>query len=459
VAWKGRCIGALLLCCGLANADPAVTRVADPVAEGTQINEIWISGNTKTRDDVVRFVARARVGEPYTRALVERVRKDLETSQLFREVSVSADQSWEYGGARLVIRVRDKQSWIIAPTVYTSPGNKGFGLAYGDNNLVGTGKKLLVYGQVATLDTFLLLGYYEPTIPKTDLYDAAYVYLRSTHSTEYSSPGVASKNPKPVRDAQFSYWNLGLILGAYAGRRFTIDGRLRGAYVDFGSAKWASDVDPLRLGFPLRPRAPEVSGWDISTLWRVSNDTTTGWEGVLHGRLLRLSFEKSLPWISTYDYWLAGFTYRQYWRFFRTHNLMLQTGLAMGWHLPYQQEITAGGPDLRGYTSEQFRGDAQVTNTLEYSFQIFWLGPFAFRGLVFWDTAFTTFVNTSGNTQRNYLPGETETTAAQWRNGVGVGFRVYVKSIIMPLVGVDVGCGVEVRDCHVYLAVGLTNLD
>ena len=44
------------------------------------------------------------------------------------------------------------------------------------------------------------------------------------------------------------------------------------------------------------------------------------------------------------------------------------------------------------------------------------------------------------------------------RNGVGAGFRVYIKSIVLPLVGVDVGYGVEANDYHVYLAVGLVEL-
>jgi outer membrane protein assembly factor BamA len=433
------CVACLVVC--------AIAR-AETVGDGAPIREISISGNEKTKDEVVLFVANVHLGEPCTPALVTRVRTDLETSQLFREVDVSVDRSPKYDGARLVIHVRDKHSWIIVPTLYTSPGNRGLGLAYGDNNLLGTGRKLLVYGQLATLDTFLLVGYYDPHVPKTNLYYAAYVYLRSTHSTEYSSPTNLGENPKPVRDAQFSYWNLGLLLGAYVWRGFTIDGRLRGAYVDYGDAT---------IGRRRAP-APEVSGWDISTLWRFTRDSTTGWDGVLRGSLARLTLETSLPWVSTYDYWIATLTYRKYWQFFRTHDLMLQTSLGLGWHLPFQQELTAGGTDLRGYSTAQFRGDAQLENTLEYSFQLFWLGPFAFRALVFWDTAYTTFVNTSGNTKRRYLPGETATTAAQWRNGVGAGFRVYMKSIILPLVGIDVGCGVEVRDCHLYLAVGLTNL-
>jgi len=46
----------------------------------------------------------------------------------------------------------------------------------------------------------------------------------------------------------------------------------------------------------------------------------------------------------------------------------------------------------------------------------------------------------------------------RWRNGVGGGLRVYVKSIVLPLLGVDIGYGIEARDYHIYFAVGLTEL-
>ncbi len=80
-------------------------------------------------------------------------------------------------------------------------------------------------------------------------------------------------------------------------------------------------------------------------------------------------------------------------------------------HLPFQQELTAGGPDLRGYLVNECRGDFKVSSRLEYSFQMFWIGPLAWRALGFWDSAYTTFVNSDGNYQRDYLPGETANRA------------------------------------------------
>jgi len=41
---------------------------------------------------------------------------------------------------------------VIAPAAYNQPTNKGVGAGFGENNLFGENKKLLLYGQVATGD-------------------------------------------------------------------------------------------------------------------------------------------------------------------------------------------------------------------------------------------------------------------------------------------------------------------
>ncbi|MCC7000365.1 MAG: hypothetical protein IT370_37555 [Deltaproteobacteria bacterium] len=46
----------------------------------------------------------------------------------------------------------------------------------------------------------------------------------------------------------------------------------------------------------------------------------------------------------------------------------------------------------------------------------------------------------------------------QLANGVGGGFRIYMRSIVMPLLGVDVGYGLQSGAVNVYFAVGLTEL-
>ena len=43
------------------------------------------------------------------------------------------------------------------------------------------------------------------------------------------------------------------------------------------------------------------------------------------------------------------------------------------------------------------------------------------------------------------------------RNDVGVGLRIYVKAVVLPLLGLDLGHGIEGHSPEVYFEVGLTD--
>ena len=85
---------------------------------------------------------------------------------------------------------------------------------------------------------------------------------------------------------------------------------------------------------------------------------------------------------------------------------------------------------------------------------------FGVRGLGFFDSGYTTFVSADSNTERNYLPDAESwrnSKLAPFKNSVGVGTRLYMQQIVLPLLGVDFGYGLEARDFQVYLAIGLTD--
>ena len=87
----------------------------------------------------------------------------------------------------------------------------------------------------------------------------------------------------------------------------------------------------------------------------------------------------------------------------------------------------------------------------------------AVRGLTFFDSAYTTFINTKENEKdgtRSYLiSGKTAEVRglAPFKNSIGVGTRFYLRQIVLPLLGLDFGYGLEARDFQVYLAIGLTD--
>jgi outer membrane protein insertion porin family len=52
---------------------------------------------------------------------------------------------------------------------------------------------------------------------------------------------------------------------------------------------------------------------------------------------------------------------------------------------------------------------------------------------------------------------KTQRYLAPFKNSVGVGTRFYLRQIVLPLLGLDVGYGLESGDFQVYLAIGLTD--
>jgi outer membrane protein insertion porin family len=426
-------------------------------AEGEPIVEIEVVENTKTNDETVRLIADVHKGDSFSYALLDRIRVDLVNSGLFKDVQVIGVPA--PGGMKLTIVAKDKHSWVIAPTVYLQPGNKGGGVGYGENNLFGTNKKLLLYGQIATADSMFIAGYLDPAFLGSPLYFRADTFLRREFVTEFSG-GDLFDEPRPDRTTRMNYYNFGFMLGLNVWKGMAVDVRLRGAWVEFGSPECEQESVMPPGSRECDSERPGENGWDVSTETRLTYDKRANWYGVTAGGLFGLSYEKGLPGLgSDFDYWIATVRGIKAWRFFEEHNLTLKGSAALGRNLPFQQELTSGGVNLRGYQNREFRGDTKVAGTFEYGVPFFKLGSLAFRGLVFSDLAYTIFTSEEkDNPQRHYLKDQTKFDADSLRLGMGAGFRIYVRSIVMPLLGVDWGYAPQSNEYHVYFAVGLTEL-
>jgi outer membrane protein assembly factor BamA len=425
-------------------------------ATGEEIVEIEVVENTKTNSDTVRLIADVDTGDTFSYELLDRVRVDLVNSGLFKDVQVIAVPV--KGGMKLTIVAKDKHSWVIAPTVYLQPGNKGGGLGFGENNLFGTNKKLLLYGQIATSDSLFLAGYLDPAFLSSPLYFRADVFLRQEDVTEFTGGELVGDEPQPDRISTMNYYNGGFLLGLNVWKGMALDARLRGAWVEFSDAHCANaavGMDPDAACHD----APGDNGWDVSSEYRLTYDKRANWYGVTAGTMFGVSYEMALPSLgSEFDYWVASARAVKALKFFQEHNLILKAGVAVGHHLPFQQELTAGGVNLRGYQNREFRGDTKASGTIEYGIPFFKVGSFAFRGLLFTDLAYTTFTGDEGNDKRHYLPTQTDIDFNPLRLGLGAGFRIYVRSIVLPLLGVDWGYAPQSNTYHVYFAVGLTEL-
>jgi outer membrane protein insertion porin family len=433
------------------------------VAREQTIRAIEVEGNSKTTDDTVLLIARVQVGDRFDYNMLDRIRADLVNSGLFKAVEVNYAPTPEGNGMILVIKAEDKHSWIVAPTYYNQPTNKGGGLGFGENNLFGENKKLLVYGQIATGDSFLVAGYIDPSIQGTRFHWQADLFFKRERSIEYLPPADFLDEPVEARISKLDYLNLGVIGGVNLFRGASASVRLRGAKVSFQDVALAEGIalgditdDPAAT----EPPDPGAEGYDVSAELRLEYDRRANWYGISHGERYRVYAGRALPFLgSDYDYWYGILGFQRARRYFDTHNLILNARLAYGQDLPFQQEFTSGGTAQRGYKNNQFRGDAQAALNIEYSLQALSIKGVSLRLLGFVDSSYTAFLDTdASDVQRHYLPGHDRLGLAPFKNTVGVGTRIYVRQIVLPLLGLDLGYGLERGDFEIYLAIGLTDV-
>ncbi len=439
--------------------------VATSSARANTITQIVVAENAKTTDDTVLYIANIEKGDDWNEDVKAAVIVQLVSSGLFKSIDVFAEQHPK-GGFKVTIIAKDKHSWVIAPTFYNQPTNKGGGLGFGENNLFGQNKKLLLYAQVATGDSFFVAAYIDPSIAGSAFHWAFDVFLQNQRVLEYAIPTKFLDAPDAVRQTKLRYLNAGGKLGVTVFRRLTLDARLRGAKVFYGKPvlKNGADISEVSPG-ETEVLPPGEEGYDVSTELILKYDRLVNWYGITSGDKYQFAYEQALPELgSDFDYSTASVRYVRARRYFSRHNLVLKSGASYGKNLPFQREFTAGGTALRGYKGAQFRGDIILGFNAAYSVHLFSM-PFpllerlAVRGLAFADSRYTTFQKKNNNTQRNYLPETFVDNGryAPFKNAVGLGTRFFARSIVLPLLGLDVGYGLESGAIEVFLAIGLTD--
>jgi outer membrane protein assembly factor BamA len=458
----------------LAYVSFAIALAAGRLAAADTIRDIVIEGNTKTTSATVELIAKIDVGDDWTPTTLDDVKRSLVSSGLFRDVEgfsepcgPTSTPRCEEAGVRVRLTVHDKHSWVIAPAFYNQPTNTGGGIGFGENNLFGENQKLLLYGQIATGDSFFIGAWVIPSIRGTRFYSQLDTFLKTARVIEYEPAHGYLDNPVPVRQSRLNYLNAGLKLGVELFHGLKLDARLRGARVSYAEVKGlTTDVSKISddpMVDPNNPPRPGKQGWDVSTELSLAIDRRADWYGVRTGYRYQTSLEWSVPEIgSDFNYYIYNLSLWKGVQVLDRHNLTAHADLNLGHHLPFQQEFTMGGTSMRGYLNDQFRGDLRVMANLEYSFPLLSLFGLSIRALGFFDSGYTTFISSTSNPDRTYLPHSARDDskndlAAPFKNSVGVGTRLYLRQIVIPLLGVDFGYGLEARDLQLYLAIGLTN--
>jgi outer membrane protein insertion porin family len=407
-----------------------------------------VRGKSSVQPRTIGYLAHVAIGDLIGSDDLPRLEQALLSSELFTKVSVAIEPAPGDPSPGVVIAVtaEDKHSWIAAPTAFALPGNLAFGVGYVENDFRGLDQKFLLYGQIGTRTSLFFGTFLDPAYHGSKLTWRTDLYLFRRNIDEYANPPDDPRSFAIERSTKATYLGGGALIGWNFLWWLAADLRLRGAYVYFRDPRDAAD-QPIA-------KAPENDGWDFTLQAHLTVDHRHHRYGVTWGTYAQLDLEPSLPGIG-YQYQLMQLRAYQSWRLFHEHELELRGRFDAGRHLPLHEDFSLGGvSDLRGYDVDQFRGDLRLVARAEYSIPLFKWRFLAFRALGFYDAGYIGFYNRRPG-DRDYLLNQLG--ADYTRSDVGAGIRIYLNNIVLPLLGFDVGYGIEGHSPEIYFEVGLTD--
>jgi len=435
-------------------------------AIGERIVDIRVSGAQRTDESTIRSIAGLRIGDTMENDTLGLVRERLNTTGLFADVNVY----WEaYGeGVRVNIAVKDKFPWAPVPTGSWSANNKSIGLVFVHGNLFGWGKQMAIGGRLAELDSGALLAYRDPALFGTWMYwEVKGLYQRQI-IPEYD-PGMLAPTA-PFRQTTFDAFGGEASFGVAWFRRVKTQLTWRFDKVNLKNTQYydaATGMVDDPTGGP-----PSTKGGNVAFgRAAVAFDWRAREQAVMTGPALGGNIDLGSPAFGgAYKFWRASAFWEQGFRVFRLHNFVYSAGGTVSNNLPLWMDPYAGGSNLRGYLVQQFRGDSQLNAKVEYHFPLFSIGSLDFRGLVFYDASAVWFRQlppldpyTPGYYTRP--DGDMRTYNSLYtRQGldlnrdlhtdVGAGLRFFLRSVAVPLIGIDVGYGLESNTPRFILVVG-----
>jgi outer membrane protein insertion porin family len=451
-------------------------------AQQEMITDVRVVNSVRTNEETVRSIAGISIGDPLLSDTLDIARERLHTSGMFADVNVYWEPHGE--GVRVVIVITEKFPWAPLPTFSYAPGNISAGGVVAHGNLFGSGKRGLIGGRISNVDSGALIAYDDPAVFGSWGFFTLKGKYQSQIIPEYSNTSIPDLPLEPIRNTKLRSYGFEANVGVAWFRKVRTS---FGWNLDQNDVLWSSLADPNNptlfpalgnqtiaqaLGNP--PPAAATSARRGNATVNLTFDFRARQHAIMYGNALGFTFEYAAPrWGSQSSlwYWKASTSYEHGIRFFQQHNLIIRAGGIAGENLPLWSENSAGGTNLRGYLYRQFQGDTHLRTQVEYHFPLFSLWTVDVRGLVFNDAAAIWFRQlpeqypVGGGTAylprddgRQFLPPaflqQGFSASRDIHSSAGAGLRFYLRSVAIPLVGVDVGNGLGTKDVRVILVLG-----
>lgn len=377
------------------------------------VGEIQIDGLRKTKEQIVLDIVGVKPGDPIDDESIQSIEDELIKSDLFAEVSVDPiprEDPTTLDGAdtdsptvRTVdLSIEVDEKWTLVPIPFFSSGGDGFsgGLILIESNLLGRNKQLISAGFAGTDGASGFFLFVDPSVFRSR--------FRSTTSASFGTSDIETVRPDDelIRSYSVEQLSAGFGLGYKLTPELTIGTRL-------GVARWriddfepGLDTEEIDDGSYLEP---EVS---------IEYERTRPIDVLLFG-----------PEASIDARWLTiegGWEIRSRTQFsvpvFETHRLRMLASGGYG-SMPVIGESSVSARDgFRTLPYQKTNADEWISGALLYDFPVLSRNWGALVLSHYWEGGVY----------------DTEVLSPQEFYGPGGGFRVYIRQVAIPAVGLDI---------------------
>lgn len=372
---------------------------ADPAAPLHRVSDIQVHGNARTERDVIVRALGVRPGDHVSDAGLRELRQHLLNLRLFQEVEIARRPA--EGGVVLEVSVKERWTLIPIPIAGASAGTFRAGLAVLESNLLGRQKLLVVSALYSSRGSTAFVMYRDPALLGTRAVLAAEVTAEEEVRERADGDEVV-----------------------YAWRDRLVDASVR------PGLRLAPRLRALAGPFFLHRRsraepghaAPPVAGRDLGIAAELEYDGQDQRDWFAAGPAARARVRRSLPALgsdrgftqaSAHGAWSVGA--------FGGHaaTAALSAYLARGDEVLDAFQL-GGRPGSRGLRDAGLWVERGATATLDYQVPVWRPRWGTVTGAGFVDAGVSTW---SGERTRYLAPG--------------VGLRVYLRSVALPAMGLD----------------------
>ena len=449
-----RLAGLIVVCLVLLPA-PAEARLV--------VDRIVVRGATNVATRVLAARMHLYAGDPLDFAVLSAAEQRLIESDLFSSVRVFIDLPQAEAVRRMylddltypvevVVEAVGKQPWFVFPTASLASDDWAGGVVYANQNLFGRDVQLVSAGQIGQSNSYAFVAYRDPLIVGAPLTYSMSALYRREQIRLFANHRLLMQVPTIVfgGDGQIG-WVLSPHTRAFLGlsaRRQTVSS--------------AEGLPPDATPLPYNSR----SGRIFLLQFQFQYDNTRADEGLRQGILLLLKNEVSdRYWLSDFDYSKFETRVELYGRLrWNYPSLILKMVLdypTSDHGVPVTEELRIGGPNLRGYLTNEFHGDTLFSAQAEdqavlLRLRVPWTQVrFNVAAALFVDAATLLDRHPGGTTvpPPDYRAAPVRSKLNDIHASFGGGVRFILPGVVIPALKLDVGYGIDVRDVAVTVSI------